>query len=509
MGPAGPKGDAGVDGAVGPVGAPGSKGERGERGPPGVAVTVPDGKEHDVVAVKGEKGEMGKRGRRGKPGPVGPAGPPGTLGEIGLPGWMGRPGIPGVPGAKGEKGDITGTKGEKGDAGEKGDRGADGRPGRDGNPGPPGPPPLEDAVRYVPVQGLPGPPGPPGTPGLSITGPKGEPGAPSYGEPVHYSRPGRATASPPLANVPYSDQASTHIVPGAIIVHKREAVARITSASPVGTIAYIVEEEALLVRVNNGWQYIALGAFLPVSTSAPPTTTSRPLFRPPLEASNLISHVAKTTSDASYIRLAALNEPRTGQVHGVRGADYACYREGRRAGLKGTFRALLSSRTQDVSSIVRQADRRLPVANLKGEVIFSSWSEMFSGSGAPFPHPPPAIYSFDGKHVLLDVATFPTPAVWHGALPTGERAPLTATCEGWHSGAGDRVGLAGELEGQLLGQTRRGCDERLVVLCVEATTEVLVQRRRRRRREAEDYRYYGGEGALSEEEYSSLLSSIE
>jgi hypothetical protein len=31
-----------------------------------------------------------------------------------------------------------------------------------------------------------------------------------------------------------------------------------SSVSPVGTIAYIIDEEALLVRVNNGWQYIAV-----------------------------------------------------------------------------------------------------------------------------------------------------------------------------------------------------------------------------------------------------------
>jgi hypothetical protein len=31
-----------------------------------------------------------------------------------------------------------------------------------------------------------------------------------------------------------------------------------SAVSPVGTIAYIIDEEALLVRVNNGWQYIAV-----------------------------------------------------------------------------------------------------------------------------------------------------------------------------------------------------------------------------------------------------------
>lgn len=33
---------------------------------------------------------------------------------------------------------------------------------------------------------------------------------------------------------------------------------QMSSTSPVGTIAYIIDEEALLVRVNKGWQYIAV-----------------------------------------------------------------------------------------------------------------------------------------------------------------------------------------------------------------------------------------------------------
>lgn len=83
------------------------------------------------------------------------------------------------------------------------------------------------------------------------------------------------------------------------------------------------------------------------------------------------------------LRLGALNEPYTGDVHGVSGADYSCYREARRAGLRGTFRAFLSSRVQNVDSIVRQADRKLPVSvkniiRIVGlhflEVYFKNWT---------------------------------------------------------------------------------------------------------------------------------------
>lgn len=41
-----------------------------------------------------------------------------------------------------------------------------------------------------------------------------------------------------------------------------------SSTSPVGTIAYIIDEEALLVRVNKGWQYIAVSRCFWVSDSS-------------------------------------------------------------------------------------------------------------------------------------------------------------------------------------------------------------------------------------------------
>lgn len=76
------------------------------------------------------------------------------------------------------------------------------------------------------------------------------------------------------------------------------------------------------------------------------------------------------------LRLAALNEPFTGDMRGVRGTDYACYRQARKAGLKGTFRALLTSRVQNLDSIVKYSDRHLPVVNLKVRKI-NVWSVVY------------------------------------------------------------------------------------------------------------------------------------
>lgn len=63
--------------------------------------------------------------------------------------------------------------------------------------------------------------------------------------------------------------------------------------------------------------------------------------------------------------MAALNDPSDGDIQGISGADRACYRQARRSGLKGTFRAFLSSRLQNLDSVVRNADRNLPIVNTK------------------------------------------------------------------------------------------------------------------------------------------------
>jgi len=80
-------------------------------------------------------------------------------------------------------------------------------------------------------------------------------------------------------------ESTTKIVPGAVTFQNTEAMTKVrfsinnkcflmrvrkytfntlvlrlqmSNVSPVGTLAYIIDEQALLVRVNNGWQYIAV-----------------------------------------------------------------------------------------------------------------------------------------------------------------------------------------------------------------------------------------------------------
>ncbi|KAL0190765.1 hypothetical protein M9458_013463, partial [Cirrhinus mrigala] len=66
------------------------------------------------------------------------------------------------------------------------------------------------------------------------------------------------------------------------------------------------------------------------------------------------------------MHLIALNSPQLGNMQGIRGIDHQCFLQAQAIGLKGTFRAFLSSRLQDLHSIVRQNDREsLPIVNLQ------------------------------------------------------------------------------------------------------------------------------------------------
>ncbi|KAH8362771.1 hypothetical protein KR084_000843 [Drosophila pseudotakahashii] len=551
----GERGDPGHKGAHGPSGAKGEPGEPGTPGLPGLPGQAgqPGGLEGLASAngTKGEKGEKGMRGRRGGTGGTGPIGPPGKPGAMGDIGHSGRPGMTGPKGEmgpKGPKGDSGGREGLKGD---KGDRGQDGR---DGLPGPPGMPSTgggdgdSSGVQYIPMPGPPGPPGPPGLPGLSISGPKGEPGmelrSTFFGDASYYGRPGArssldelkalrelqdlrdrpdGTAETPRqpghghkhdetlglaeGEEPYFSASSSNmnnmkIVPGAVTFQNIDEMTKKSALNPPGTLAYITEEEALLVRVNKGWQYIALGTLVPIATPAPPTTVA-PSMRFDLQSKNLLNSPPPLLNTPT-LRVAALNEASTGDLQGIRGADFACYRQGRRAGLLGTFKAFLSSRVQNLDTIVRPADRDLPVVNTRGDVLFNSWKGIFNGQGGFFSQAP-RIYSFSGKNVMTD-PSWPMKSVWHGSLPNGERS-IDTYCDAWHSGDHLKSGYASNLDGhKLLEQKRQSCDSKLIILCVEA----LSQDRKRKKRDL-DGSSHGESESLEfhkEDEYAAHLENL-
>ncbi|KAG7268226.1 hypothetical protein CRUP_010689 [Coryphaenoides rupestris] len=164
------------------------------------------------------------------------------------------------------------------------------------------------------------------------------------------------------------------------------------------------------------------------------------------------------------LHLIALNSPKTGAMQGIRGVDYLCFTQARAIGMKGTFRAFLSSKLQDLHSIVRRTDRdRLPIVNLKDEVLFDSWESIFNeGKMKDVP-----IYSFDGRDILSDEA-WPEKMLWHGSTSGGQRQ-VESYCETWRLGNGGQRGVASPLAGGegILGQSISSCSNSYAVLCVE------------------------------------------
>lgn len=73
------------------------------------------------------------------------------------------------------------------------------------------------------------------------------------------------------------------------------------------------------------------------------------------------------------LHLVALNTPFSGDIR----ADFQCFQQARAAGLLSTYRAFLSSHLQDLSTVVRKAERySLPIVNLKVKlnmVPVASW----------------------------------------------------------------------------------------------------------------------------------------
>uniref|UniRef100_A0A672SUR2 Collagen alpha-1(XVIII) chain-like n=1 Tax=Sinocyclocheilus grahami TaxID=75366 RepID=A0A672SUR2_SINGR len=446
-GPRGPKGEIGFPGIQGP---PGLKGERGE---PGVSIAADGSVIPGLRGPRGPKGMKGDIGPSGQPGIVGPIGPPGQKGEYGLPG---RPGRAGIAGRKGDKGDSSGppvmfvSKGAKGNNGHKGQNGEKGDPGLPGPPGLPGRTglvgPKGDSIVGPP--GDTGPPGHPGLPGYGIPGPQGPPGPPG--------------------------PAGT---PSVRTYKNSQTLIRETSQAAEGTLAYVLDKSELYIRVRGGWKKVELGELIPVPQDSSSSALSQGLSRPSDRSvprvhsqelkSFLPDHVfLQNAHSMPALHLVALNAPFTGDMHGIRGADYQCYQQARARGLTSTYRAFLSSHLQDLSSIVKKGDRfGLPVVNLKGDALFGSWMAMFSGDGAVF-DPLTPIYSFDGRNVMTDQA-WPQKLVWHGSNTAGIRM-TTSYCEAWRTGDMAVTGQASLLQtGRLLGQHTRSCSNHFIVLCIE------------------------------------------
>ncbi|MCA9672663.1 MAG: DUF1554 domain-containing protein [Myxococcales bacterium] len=174
--------------------------------------------------------------------------------------------------------------------------------------------------------------------------------------------------------------------------------------------------------------------------------------------------IPDTTFDAGYsvIKLVATDGASNGNLRGVAGADQICANEAAAASAPGTWRAFISSSTQNARDLVGAPKRSLPVVNGRDEVLFNNYDEVFTRvvwrNNAK-------MYTFSGRAIDNNGPWFDGDA-WHGSRRDGVLWP-TYTCSDWTSAANNMVGAAGELDDRdLLRPDLDNCSWTLALVCM-------------------------------------------
>uniref|UniRef100_A0A3B5A6L9 Collagenase NC10/endostatin domain-containing protein n=1 Tax=Stegastes partitus TaxID=144197 RepID=A0A3B5A6L9_9TELE len=192
-----------------------------------------------------------------------------------------------------------------------------------------------------------------------------------------------------------------------------ETMAATARRQPEGSLVYVIEQTDLYLRVRDGVRQVLQ-----------------------LVVWKVLSVGIVNVLHCPQLHLVALNSPQTGAMRGIRGADFMCFTQAQAIGMKGTFRAFLSARLQDLHSIVRKADRdSMPIVNLKLKYQLY-WDAIFNDGRMKDRVP---IYSFDGRDVLSDSA-WPEKTMWHGSTSGGQRH-VDSFCETWRVGERALTGM--------------------------------------------------------------------
>jgi len=192
----------------------------------------------------------------------------------------------------------------------------------------------------------------------------------------------------------------------------------------------------------------------------------------PIGCENCNPTVSKTTwtpiGQCVKIQLAALNESHTGNLGGISGADALCAAQAQAAGQTGTWKAFLSTSTQNVKDLITGTPASYPVVNLAGLLMYSSWNALFTTS--TWPSSAGYLRTFNGKWVDEGQATPASPdwydaRGWHGSTTSG-LVSTSYTCSDWTTTTGN--GRNGEWDMyNLLQQYSNTCSTYLAVACVQ------------------------------------------
>jgi hypothetical protein len=165
----------------------------------------------------------------------------------------------------------------------------------------------------------------------------------------------------------------------------------------------------------------------------------------------------------------ALNEAHDGKLGGVSGADALCAQQAAKAGYTGTFKAFLSTSTQNAKDLIGGTDAtNVAVVNTGGEQLYQNWNEIFTKTGWTYGI---YIYTFDGTKVDENTVTpnWTDADAWSGTLATGT-VSTGETCQDWTSNTSTDFGSVGELDMAYWpndSTNTSSCDTVQAVVCVQ------------------------------------------
>ncbi|KAG8446724.1 hypothetical protein GDO86_014256 [Hymenochirus boettgeri] len=233
-----------------------------------------------------------------------------------------------------------------------------------------------------------------------------------------------------------------------------------------GSLVYVRDQGSAFFRTSVGWSRILLEDSDLVFFADDPRVPEEE------ESQNTNRDVQVPRSISTRIpslRLVALNVPLSGDMSGIRGADLQCYRQALEMSLYGTFRAVLSSSSQSLSTIVKKTDHNLPIVNMRGDLLLKNWNSLLDNKLDSKNTVP--ILSFNGRNILTD-PLWPLKAFWHGTSQRGN--PIrNRNCREWRSSSKlEGIGSA-VTERWLLDNDSYSCTQPLAVLCIEVAFSYL------------------------------------
>ena len=191
-------------------------------------------------------------------------------------------------------------------------------------------------------------------------------------------------------------------------------------------------------------------------------------------ATNYCNRSTRTCSNLTGIVISALNEQRNGNLGGIAGADSLCRAQAQQHGHNGTWAALLS--TTNMNAIDRVPNVVLPdgtslwdltVRNIRGQVLYNSWREVFNGNSLSAQND---FFAFDNDEVEEANGYNNDADGWTGSNGNGTTYG-GQTCNDWTST--NAIGVATECDARQLFrvETDKNCSTAYAVMCVRVAED--------------------------------------